>query len=91
MKYKLIDIEDNVTKMAFIRNRRQVPLCRACHDKVHAGEYNGPSLKNLWGRRTRCYDNRIVNSESYIIRGEPYEGKPLEESLMDKGWKLIKK
>ena len=25
--------------------RKQVPLCRRCHLKVHAGKYNGPSLR----------------------------------------------
>lgn len=25
--------------------RKQVPLCSACHRKVHAGTYDGPSLK----------------------------------------------
>lgn len=27
-------------------SRKQVPLCSACHRKVHAGTYDGPSLKN---------------------------------------------
>ena len=28
-------------------NRKQVPLCRSCHKRVHAGLYDGPSLKAL--------------------------------------------
>jgi len=28
-------------------NRKQVPLCKNCHKKVHAGLYNGPSLETL--------------------------------------------
>nr|ATI20527.1 hypothetical protein [Juglanconis juglandina] len=28
-------------------NRKQVPLCRECHMKVHKGEYQGLSLKHL--------------------------------------------
>jgi len=28
-------------------NRKQVPLCKNCHQKVHAGLYNGPSLESL--------------------------------------------
>ncbi|WNO04057.1 reverse transcriptase domain-containing protein [Rhodoferax mekongensis] len=28
-------------------NRKQVPLCRPCHGRVHRGEYDGLSLKDL--------------------------------------------
>ena len=28
-------------------NRKQIPLCKDCHKKVHAGLYDGPSLENL--------------------------------------------
>ena len=28
-------------------NRKQIPLCKNCHKKVHAGLYDGPSLKTL--------------------------------------------
>lgn len=28
-------------------NRKQIPLCRKCHHKVHTGSYDGMSLKNL--------------------------------------------
>lgn len=28
-------------------NRKQVPLCRSCHKRVHAGLYDGPSLDYL--------------------------------------------
>jgi hypothetical protein len=28
-------------------NRKQIPLCKNCHKKVHAGLYDGPSLKSL--------------------------------------------
>jgi group II intron reverse transcriptase/maturase len=28
-------------------NRKQIPLCKNCHKKVHAGLYNGPSLETL--------------------------------------------
>jgi 5-methylcytosine-specific restriction endonuclease McrA len=27
--------------------RKVVPLCSTCHDKVHAGKYDGKSLKDL--------------------------------------------
>lgn len=25
-------------------NRRQIPVCQSCHNKIHKGEYNGPKL-----------------------------------------------
>jgi group II intron reverse transcriptase/maturase len=28
-------------------NRKQIPLCRCCHSRVHAGLYDGPSLNSL--------------------------------------------
>lgn len=32
-------------KMLAKINRKQVPLCRACHNKVHNGKYQGMSIK----------------------------------------------
>ena len=34
-------LEDMMVKM----NRKQVPLCRSCHQQVHAGKYDGASFK----------------------------------------------
>lgn len=31
-------------------NRKQIPLCRCCHKRVHAGLYDGPSLESLRNR-----------------------------------------
>jgi predicted HNH restriction endonuclease len=25
-------------------SRKQIPLCRSCHMKVHAGKYDGPAI-----------------------------------------------
>ena len=80
--------------MQSLRNRRQVPLCRSCNDKVHSGEYDGLALGGIWQShklfyKTKNFDNRITSSEGYIIKGEPYEGAPLEESLLKKGWKRV--
>jgi len=82
--FTLIDGRDTVARMQFLRNRRQVPLCRNCHlNKVHAGKYSGPPLRKL-------FDNRIISSENYVtIAKQPYEGKPLEEKLTDAGWKEL--
>ena len=70
--------------MMFIRNRRQVPLCNACHNEVHMGDYTGPSLESMFTKKLA--DNRIMNPENYVIKGTPYEGIDLEESLLKRGW-----
>lgn len=28
-------------------NRKQIPVCKACHDNIHAGRYDGRSLLDL--------------------------------------------
>jgi predicted HNH restriction endonuclease len=33
-------------KMMSAINRKQVPLCRDCHNLVHSGKYDGMSLKH---------------------------------------------
>jgi hypothetical protein len=78
-KFTEINPQDSVGRMQFLRNRRQVPLCSSCHDNIHRGNYNGTGLKHL-------FDNRVVNSEGYIIKGIPYEGAPLEQRLKESGW-----
>ena len=35
------------TQEMALLNRKQVPLCKCCHQKVHSGLYDGPSLENL--------------------------------------------
>jgi hypothetical protein len=35
-------------------NRKQVPVCKACHMRIHRGDYDGLSLKDL------AYDLRKV-------------------------------
>jgi group II intron reverse transcriptase/maturase len=35
------------TQQMALLNRKQVPLCKYCHKKVHSGLYDGPSLKSL--------------------------------------------
>ena len=36
---------DNTLKGISINlSRKQIPLCRSCHLKVHRGEYSGPSI-----------------------------------------------
>nr|YP_009367524.1 putative reverse transcriptase and intron maturase [Pseudoneochloris marina]ARK14544.1 putative reverse transcriptase and intron maturase [Pseudoneochloris marina] len=35
------------TEQMALLNRKQVPLCKQCHQKVHSGLYDGPSLESL--------------------------------------------
>jgi group II intron reverse transcriptase/maturase len=35
------------TRVMAILNRKQVPVCTSCHNKIHRGEYDGLSLKEL--------------------------------------------
>mgnify|MGYP001158130608 CR=1 FL=1 len=35
------------TKIMSIINRKQIPVCRECHNKIHAGKYDGISLKDF--------------------------------------------
>lgn len=44
--------KDSVVKPGFTAlmsklNRKQLPVCKPCHRKVHAGTYNGLSLNEL--------------------------------------------
>lgn len=75
-------------KAMALRNRKQIPVCKACHmEKIHKGTYQGVSLKTLkpiTKERDNGYDLRLINIESYIKPGKEYFGKSLEE----KGWVL---
>jgi len=46
---RLKDTKDksNLRKIMRKINRKTVPLCKICHDNVHAGRYDGLSLKTL--------------------------------------------
>jgi Type II intron maturase len=35
------------TRVMAVLNRKQVPVCASCHNKIHRGEYDGLSLKDL--------------------------------------------
>jgi hypothetical protein len=37
------------TKIMQILNRKQIPVCRDCHMKIHRGTYDGISLNKLVG------------------------------------------
>jgi len=63
-KEAYVDIpKDQVWKRILsLRNRKQICLCRKCHNLIHTGKYNGPALKTL-------YDNRLVNMENFLKKG----------------------
>jgi len=42
------------TRVMQALNRKQIPVCKACHEKIHRGQYDGLSLKDL------AYDLRKV-------------------------------
>jgi hypothetical protein len=44
------------TAVMLALNRKQVPVCKACHVRIHRGEYDGLSIKDL------AYDLRKVNT-----------------------------
>lgn len=44
-------------QMMALLNRKQVPLCRNCHQKVHKGLYDGPSLEILRKRLMEKVDS----------------------------------
>jgi predicted HNH restriction endonuclease len=43
----LVKDKGNIIKIMAQLNRKVVPLCSTCHDKVHAGKYDGISLREL--------------------------------------------
>jgi len=50
------------TKVMAALNRKQVPVCKACHERIHRGEYDGLGLKDL------AYDLRKIR---FIADGPP--------------------
>lgn len=79
--YALIPDSESYQRILALRNRKQVPLCRACHNQVHTGQYSGPLLKKLIPP-VKLMDNRIIQVESFVKPGREYHAK----SLLEKGW-----
>jgi hypothetical protein len=88
-KYSLIPKAHTLQRLMSLRNRKQVPVCKACHNKIHNGEYDKNCLKGYFNSPVKLYDNRIMNTENYIMpRLEPVFAAPLEEHLQGTGWKI---
>lgn len=45
------------TKQMQLLNRKQVPVCKNCHKKIHAGLYDGPSIEVLRKRMRKEMDS----------------------------------
>uniref|UniRef100_UPI0023F1FF6A reverse transcriptase n=1 Tax=Cyathus jiayuguanensis TaxID=380660 RepID=UPI0023F1FF6A len=44
-KSKVPSLGSGFTQLMRQLNRKQIPVCKSCHDKIHAGKYDGISLK----------------------------------------------
>jgi group II intron reverse transcriptase/maturase len=53
------------TRVMATLNRKQVPVCKACHGRMHRGEYDGLSLKEL------AYDLRKISITSGLPTAAP--------------------
>ena len=83
-KYSSIPAEKTWEQVMHLRNRKQIPVCTACHRSViHKGTYDGPRLINMVPKT--LVDNRVVHIESFVKRGKYYGAKNFQE----KGWKII--
>lgn len=86
-KYINIKKEKTWEQVMGLRNRRQMPVCRSCHmNIIHKGNYGGRPLNSM--TIDKMYDNRIINVESYIHKGEL--GENCKKSLLEKGWTVEK-
>jgi hypothetical protein len=64
------------TRVMAALNRKQVPVCKACHERIHRGEYDGLSLKEL------SYDLRKIRITSGIPRVALSEGQEPDITLV---------
>jgi uncharacterized membrane protein YgaE (UPF0421/DUF939 family) len=73
-----------IEQLQYIRNRKQIPVCKKCHREIHEGKYNKKKLSHII--ENQITDIRISAIEGYIINTEPYQGLPLIPDLINKGW-----
>jgi hypothetical protein len=79
--YSLIPKEMSWKQLLSLRNRKQLPVCKCCHDQIHSGKYNGTGLVKLAPTKG-LIDNRTVHVESFVKLGKEYHSRDLEE----RGW-----
>lgn len=87
-KYSIIPQANTLQRLLSLRNRKQVPICINCHQKIHFNKNN--ATFNLLSPVLPLFDNRILDSERFIQPGKVYQSLPLVEDLQTKGWKITK-
>lgn len=86
-RYNLIDKEQTWLQAMYIRNRKQIPVCKECHiNIIHKGKYGGTKLSYMSPKV--MYDNRIITIESHINKGSLNKEKvnQYSKTLEEKGW-----
>ena len=87
-KYSSIPTEHTWEQIMHLRNRKQIPVCTACHRTViHKGTYNGPRLINMALRRketSRQQNNtyRMFRLKRQTLRNKNYPRKRLEKNKL---------
>jgi hypothetical protein len=66
--------EGGFDKVVAALGRKQIPVCKQCHQNIHSGKYDGVSLDDL-------YDIRMVAPESLLkFSDSPGKPKPSESA-----------
>lgn len=98
-KYTLIPKVDTLKRMMSLRNRKQVPVCRFCHNLIHSKNnknerVNFPNpiipLFEVGPNGKPLFDNRILDSERFIHKRDIYLSLPFVDNLKNKGWREVK-
>jgi RNA-directed DNA polymerase len=82
--YELIPENRIWEKVMYLRNRKQIPVCKECHIHIiHKGKYGGTKLSTF--APTIMYDNNLITLESHIHKGPQ---RNYTKTLAEKGWVL---
>lgn len=89
-RYDLIDKDKTWQQAMFLKNRKQIPVCKECHTTViHRGKYGGIKLSKITPRI--MYDNRLITIESNLNAKALLVNKANHvKNLEKKGWKKDK-
>jgi hypothetical protein len=81
-RYELIPENNTWEKLMYLRNRKQIPVCRECHvNVIHKGKYGGRKLTYLAPKT--YYDGRLMVLESHIHKGKEQN---YIKTLEERGW-----
>lgn len=73
-----------------IKNRKQIPVCKACHIQIiHKGKYGGHTNLSYFKPRI-MYDNRLITIEGKISKTTKNTDQTYMKTLTEKGWKTLK-